>query len=458
MILLIADDEPSVRSNLETLFSKEHQCLICADGLEALAQLKKTCVDLVITDQQMPGLTGLEVIRKGKEISPSTAFILMTAYGTVAQAVEAIQLGADDYILKPFQLTEMAHRIQKIGELRHWRDEAALRSQSLSGTDRIIGCSEAINRVKAFVHQVSPISSPVLLLGESGTGKEVVARAIHECSPRGKHPFVPINCASLSEPLMDSELFGHEKGAFTGAVSTKPGKFELAKSGTLFLDEIGELSPALQAKLLRVLQEKEYFRVGGVQQIRTDARVIAATHRNLPEMVKQGRFREDLFFRLNVLSIELTPLRRRPEDIPLLVDLFWQKMCRDLDKQLQLSDTARENLLRYSYPGNVRELQNTIERLIVLGSPFASVEPLALPSEYGAGHVPSSPIPPKLDLTLSFEELLDAFERRILVEALHATKGNQKAAGKMLKLSRGALQYKLKKHGLTSADDEKDAA
>jgi DNA-binding NtrC family response regulator len=455
MVILVADDAPGIRNTLLQLLKKDHEVILCEDGEAALQVLEKRAVDLVITDHQMPKVSGIDVIRRGKEKAPGTAFLLMTAFGSIEQAVEAIRLGAEDYLLKPFDLSEIEHRIARIEDLKTWKAESALKEESATGSARLIGQSTALQRAREFIAKVAPVPSPVLLLGPSGSGKEVISKAIHESGPRAKRPFVAINCASLSEQLMESELFGHEKGAFTGAVAAKPGKFELAKGGTIFLDEIGEITPALQAKLLRVLQEKEFFRVGGVKQVMTDARVITATHRPLKEMVKQGTFREDLFFRLNVLSFELPPLAKRPEDIPPLIEFFWGRLTREFGKNLTLSPEALQVLHTYSYPGNVRELQNVLERLVVLGSESGSIDAGTLPLEFhsesrtqmaGAGGTPR-----ELSSEKGLTEVLEECEARLVSQAMETTGHNQVKAAEILRITRGALQYKLKKYGFLKA-------
>ncbi len=449
MLILIVDDEPGIRKSLHQLLKNQHQVVQCEDGQAAYQTLEKTSFDLVITDNQLPGLSGLELIRRGKEISPATSFLLMTAFGSVEQAVEAIRLGADDYLMKPFDIAEIEHRVHRIEELQAWKNENTLRIEAARGADRLIGKSPAMNAAREFIKKVATAPSPVLLLGASGTGKEVVAKAIHESGPRSVRPFIAINCASLNEQLMESELFGHEKGAFTGANAAKPGKFELAKGGTLFLDEVGELGAGLQAKLLRVLQEREFFRVGGVRQIKTDARVIAATHRQIKEMVKSGHFREDLYFRLNVLTFELAPLADRPEDVPLLIDALWERLTRDMGKRYELPAETKHALRTYPYPGNVRELQNVLERLAVLAPPSGLISRENLPPEFSAV-APPSPLDQSQTHRLGnagLTERIEELEQSLIQQAMEQTHHNQVRAAERLKITRGALQYKLKKYG-----------
>ena len=365
MRILIVDDENGVRLSLNELLKERFETETAEDGAEALKLITEKSFELIISDFKMPHLNGLELLAKVREISPLTSFILMTAQGSIEGAVNAIQAGADDYIAKPIEFTEMLHRIDRIIELRAWQAQKDLLADENKKTN-LIGKSTFITDVKKFITQVAVVQSPILLLGPSGTGKEVVARSIHEAAPTSGKPFVAINCASLSEQLIESELFGHEKGAFTGAVSSKPGKFELAAGGTIFLDEIGEMPMALQAKLLRVLQEKEFCRVGGTRQIKSQARVVAATHRNLKDWVSRGLFREDLYFRLNVLQYEMIPLCQRKDDITILIAYYWNLLSEELAIKSSLTPAAKIILENYNYPGNVRELKNIIERLIVL--------------------------------------------------------------------------------------------
>lgn len=458
MVILVADDEAGLRESLQTYLSRHHEVIGCPNGEAALAVMKNRVVDLLLTDHQMPGMTGLELIRQAKESGAAQAIILMTAYASIDQAVEAIRLGADDYLVKPFDFAELRHRIQRVDDLRSWNAEAQLKSDPPGTNTGILGSSANIRAANEFVGKVANVAAPVLITGPSGSGKEIIARAIHTSGSRAKRPFVAINCASLSEQLIESELFGHEKGAFTGAIAMKPGKFELANGGTIFLDEIGELSPGIQARLLRVLQEKEFYRLGGVKQIKTDARVIAATHRPLKQMTKDGGFREDLFFRLSVLMFDLLPLSQRPEDVPVFIDFFWAKFNRELGRKLTLTKEARAALLRYAYPGNVRELQNVLERMVVLGGELGSVTADALPMEF-RGDTPASTAP-SLDASLPLAEQIEAFEKRLIGEALERSKGSQAKAADMLGVNRATFHYKLKKYGFVgdTSDEDKDAA
>lgn len=458
MRIIIADDAPGIRNSLVELLKDKHEVIECETGEEALGIIEKKSIDLVITDNRMPKVTGLALIRRGKEISPSTGFVLMTAYASVDDALEAIRLGAEDYFTKPFDLSEVLHRIGRIEQLREWKVETELKEASRT-TSGLIGNSPSVRNTREFISKVAADTAPILLLGPSGSGKELVARSIHDTGPRAHRPFIAVNCASLGEQLLESELFGHEKGSFTGATTTKPGKFELASGGTLLLDEVGELSPAIQARLLRVLQEKEFYRVGGVRQIHCDARVIAATNRNLKEMVRLGNFREDLFFRLNVLAFELEPLAQRAEDITLLIPFFWDRLVRERGKRVRLSPSALEDLKHYQYPGNIRELQNILERLVVLASADSTVESEALPPEVRgakASHFTTAKEAvkseetrpqPEADGLKGLDDLVADYERWLVLNAMEKSKFRQVDAAVLLKITRGALQYKLKKYG-----------
>lgn len=456
MRILVCDDDQSICLGLKTLLGEHHDVVIFHDGAKALEYLSKQAPDLVISDNHMPGLTGMELLPKIKEQSPQTSVILMTAFGSVEQSVQAIKLGADDYLTKPFDFAEVEYRVQRLEDLKSWKAENTLKLEEGRGVNRLIGDSQSTKEMKRFITQVATVDSPVLLLGPTGSGKEMVARAIHESGPRANRPFIAINCASLQEQLMESELFGHEKGAFTGAVAAKPGKFELANGGTLFLDELGELSQGLQAKLLRVLQEKQFYRVGGTREITSGARVIAATHRGLKEMVATGAFREDLYFRFNVLSFELPPLSARREDIPILIDFFMKGLEKQLGKPARLTKETRELLLKYPYPGNVRELKNVLERLVVVCPPTGMVGPFALPSEFHLTHQPtaagSAPAGTAVLGEQGLTETVEAFEASLIAASLEQSKQNQAQAARILKIDRSALRYKMKKYGLLGGE------
>lgn len=463
MRILVVDDEVGLRNSLKELLSETYDVETAEDGEKALQLIQEKSFEIVLSDLKMPKLDGLGLLAKIREISPLTSFILMTAQGSIEGAVAAIHAGADDYLSKPIEFAEVFHRINRIIELRAWNTKKILNSSEKNKT-KLIGESQFLLDTKKFIEKVAAVNSPVLLLGPSGTGKEVVAKAIHEANQDSNSPFVAVNCASLSENLLESELFGHEKGAFTGAVASKPGKFELAAGGTIFLDEIGELQLNLQAKLLRVLQEKEFCRVGGTRVIKSQARVVAATHRNLKELVDKGLFREDLYFRLNVLQYQMTPLCERKEDISLLINHFWNHICEDLGMKSSLSPSARTVLEQYHYPGNIRELKNVLERLIVLTPQNGRVDLAQLPAEI-ANRPPAEPevaqpvTPTEINSTefqpplwkpgMAVEDYLDHIEGEVLQRAFEIVGENQVQAAELLGLNRGTLQYKIKKHQLT---------
>jgi two-component system, NtrC family, response regulator PilR len=448
MRILLVDDDPVIRMTLSDLFKGKHETLQCENAEEVILKLEKSAWDLVITDNRMGGLSGLDLIRKGKVLSPSTSFFLVTAFASVDQAVEAIRIGADDYVMKPIDLDEMEHRVRRIEDHRHWKNDSSLRKETSKGVSRLIGESKNVCDAKLFIEKVASVPSPVLILGPTGSGKEVLAQAIHETSDRAKRPFVAINCASLSEQLIESELFGHEKGSFTGATVAKPGKFELANGGTIFLDELGELSLELQAKLLRVLQEKEYCRVGGVRTLKTDARVIAATNRDIKSLSSEGKFREDLYFRLNVLVFENLPLSQRGDDIKPLTKYFWTILSKELGRNCTLSKDTLEAMASYSFPGNVRELRNTLERLLVLGPSEGEIQIELLPPEFlssavEVGSEGASEL--GLDLSNGYTAAIEVLESKIIEGALKRCGNNQVRAAALLKLPRGTFQSKLNK-------------
>jgi nitrogen regulation protein NR(I) len=461
--VLIADDKASMREMLtQAMEAKGFEVVAVADGNAAVTQAEHG-VDLVITDLRMPGKDGLEVLQGVRRASPDTEVIVMTAFGTVENAVEAMRLGAFDYILKPFSIDELELKVdraldrhQLASEVRYFKEEEARRSGPM------IGQGAAMQQVQRLIDKVAASTSPVLVQGESGTGKELVAREIHRRSPRANGPFIAVNCAALSEGVLESELFGHEKGAFTGAVAVRKGRFELADGGTLFLDEIGELPAPVQVKLLRVLQEKEFERVGGTKTISVDARIVCATHRDLKRAIADGDFREDLYYRLNVISIDLPPLRDRREDIPPLAEHFLARYGREMAKPVKLTAEVVDRLSHYRWPGNIRELQNVVERAVVLcegdqlavadlprelleqaggAPPEPAAAPAALPE---TGHEPPTPEHPT-DLTAR----LDALEKAIILETLQQHRWNQTKVAAALGLKRSSLQYKMKKHGLT---------
>jgi len=457
--ILVVDDERSMREFLEICFRREgYDVATAADVDSALALLEADDYDVVISDLQMPGRSGLELLHAVRDTSPETAVILITAFATTETAIAAMKEGAYDYVTKPFKVDEIRLVVEKALEKKLLsRENRRLRSelQSQLRQRELVGTSAAMHRVYELVNQVAETRTNVLVSGESGTGKELVARAIHTRSERRERPFVAINCGAIPENLLESELFGHVKGAFTGAVSGKEGLFETADGGTLFLDEVGELPGALQVKLLRVLQERTIRRVGGTSDRRVDVRILAATNRRLEEEVAAGRFREDLYYRLNVIEITIPPLRERIEDVPMLVQHFVDKYARELGKPIrEVRAEALRRLLAYSYPGNVRELENAIERAVAL-SKDGLIGEEALPPQILQPPEPATGgriSPTGVDL----EELVNEYERGLLLEALRRTKGVKKRAAGLLGISFRSFRYRLEKLGLDTPSDDGD--
>src|SRR6187431_1589901 len=369
--ILVVDDHDSLRKGLvRALNNAGHDVEEAPNGTVAIERLQDSQFDVVLTDLRMGGADGMDVLRTTRSIQPSAAVILMTAFGSIHTAVEAMKIGAFDFVQKPFEIEEMELKIEKAIELRHLKyqvDYLRHEQQDIYDFDRIVGASGALQSVLAIVKKVARSNSTVLVRGETGTGKELIAGAIHHNSNRANRAFVKVNCAALQENLLESELFGHEKGAFTSADKQRIGRFEQADGGTLFLDEVGDMSPSTQAKILRVLQEHEFERLGGTRTVRVDVRIITATNRNLSEMVGTGAFREDLYYRLNVVSIEMPPLRERKDDIVPLASSFIRRFAAELKKKIDgIDGDAQKLLMRYNWPGNIRELENTIERAMLL--------------------------------------------------------------------------------------------
>jgi len=443
--VLVVDDEPAQRELVGGFLRKQgFEVAEAPDGRTALERFRKEPFDLLLTDQRMPGLSGLELLEAARAVTPAVSMIIMTAYGTIETAVAAIKGGAADYLTKPLNLDELLHRIAQVRERQRLIMENRELREALQERHRvegIIGESGRMQEVLSLVRRVAGSDATILIQGESGTGKELIARAIHYASPRAGAPLVSVNCAALPETLLESELFGHEKGAFTGAVAARKGRFELADGGSLFLDEIGDLPLHLQVKLLRVLQEREFERVGSSRPVSVDVRLLAATHRDLEALVRAGRFRDDLYYRINVVSISLPPLRERREDIPLLLDHFVEKFARRNGKRISgLTRDAREALLRYDYPGNVRELENLVERAVVLTrDEVIGLEDLPLGVKEREGETSG-----ETSLTVRVEGL----ERRMIREALDRADGVQTRAAEILGISERVLRYKLKKYGL----------
>lgn len=445
--ILVVDDEKSICETLYFLFKDEYKVITAQSGQQALRLLEEK-PDLIILDILMPEMDGIEVLKKVKESDPQIGVIMLTAVNKVKTAVEAMKLGAIDYITKPFEVEEVRLIVQRIMDYQQLSDEVKYLQEISKDYKRVefIGKSEAIQKVLERVKKVSDTSTTVLISGESGVGKELVAKLIHFQGPRKEKPFIAVHCAALPENLIESELFGYEKGAFTDATERKLGMFDLAKDGTLFLDEIGEMPLSTQAKLLRVIQEREYIRLGGVKVIKTEARLLAATSKDLKEEVKKGKFREDLYYRLNVFPIFIPPLRERREDIPLLVDHFLSTFQKRLHLSTKsISPESKSILQEYSWPGNVRELENIIERTLVLHREEKVILPLHLPEDLKKKEV----IPPS-EKGLSLRESLQRYERLLIEEALKEAGGNKSKAAKILKTTRRILNYHMKKLNLPS--------
>jgi two-component system response regulator HydG len=455
--LLVADDDSAVRQSLERTLTREgYRVLLASDGQAALERLQGGGIDLVLSDLKMPGLTGLELLRAAKVVAPEVDVIMLTAFGTVEEAVKAMKEGACDFLTKPFQRAQLIRVINQALERRALiAQNRALqrRLDDLLRQGNIIGTSPAFRRMMTLVDQVATSSATVLIQGESGTGKELIARAIHDKSPRRNGPFVAVNCAALPETLLESELFGYEKGAFTGAAGRKEGRFELAGGGTLFLDEVGDLSPVTQPKILRVLQEGEFERVGGTRTIRVDVRIVAATNQELAQLVREKRFREDLYYRLNVITVTAPPLRERREDVRVLAEHFLRVYAAKNNRRLDegFSEDAIRRLEAYSWPGNVRELENVVERAVVLAR-GSCVELSDLPdSVAGATPLPEGVISFKIGTPLH------EVETRMLEETLRATKGNKTLTAKILGIDPKTVFRKLKQGEMEEPPAERPA-
>ena len=455
--VLVVDDEQSMQEFLEIFLRSEgFEAVTAGDLPTALVHMQEDDFDVVITDIQMPGGTGLDLLRAVQESAAETPVIMMTAFASTETAISAMKEGAYDYITKPFKVDEIRVVVEKAlekkllaSENRRLKSELKTRSRSRS----IIGNSAPMQQVMDLVQQVADTKANVLISGESGTGKEVVAREIHRAGDRRDLPFVAVNCGAIPENLLESELFGHVKGAFTGAVQNKSGLFEVAEGGSVFLDEIAELSLALQVKLLRVIQERSFRRVGGTSDLTFDARILTATNRQLQEEVAEGRFREDLYYRLNVIEIALPPLRDRRDDIPLLVQHFVERYTRELGKPVQgMSDAAMARLVEHDFPGNVRELENVIERAVALCRGEV-IDTDVLPPTLLSPRETARParIPPE---GVKLDELVDAFERSMLLEALEQTDGVKKRAAARLGITFRSFRYRLEKLGLEDGGEE----
>jgi two-component system, NtrC family, response regulator PilR len=453
--ILVVDDEQSMREFLEILLTKAgHEVALAADAASALARFAGPPFDLVITDLRLGRGSGLDVLREVKATAPATEVVMMTAFASTENAIQAMKLGAYDYVLKPFKVEELQLVVAKalehralVAENRVLRHRVGDRRR---GDEEILGRSPAIDEVRQLVAKVAGTGTTVLVTGESGTGKEVVARTIHAKGPRHDQPFVAINCGAIPEGLIESELFGHEKGSFTGAAEQKPGLFEVAGSGTLFLDEVGELPPSVQVKLLRALQERKIRRVGGSGDLTMSARIIAATNRDLAAEVQAGRFREDLFYRLNVIQVKMPPLRERREDLPLFLDHFLERFSAELGRpRPAIAPEAQRLLLAYGYPGNVRELANVVERAVTLCEGAVVDATVLPPSVRGAAAIAGAAGATALPSEgLDLQAHLDAIERAILEKALQRTGGVKTEAARLLSLTFRSLRYRLAKYGI----------
>jgi DNA-binding NtrC family response regulator len=441
--ILVVEDEDKLRRVIQLQLQSAGFEVEQAGAAEPALKLSDRA-DLVITDLRLPGMDGLDLLAAIRRQNSATPVIVMTAYGSVETAVEAMKAGAADFVMKPFSLDHLMTVVQKALEVRALRDENKKLREELGFRykfDNIIGRSPAMQEVFATITRVAPTRATVLLAGESGVGKDLIARAIHYHSPRHDKPFVKINCTALPENLMESELFGYEKGAFTGAVASKPGKFEQADTGTVMLDEIGDVPPGVQVKLLRVLQERELERLGSNKTKHIDVRVIAATNVDLRIALENGTFREDLYYRLNVLPLNIPPLRQRKEDIPYLAEHFMRKVSREMGRECTLSQNAIDRLMQYDWPGNVRELENVIERSIVLcGSSQLDADDVKI----DAGRSRAA----QADNFLPAGMSLDAYEQEIIREALRRANGNKSQAARLLGITRNALRYRLSQMGL----------
>lgn len=451
-----------MRDFLAIMLKKEgYNVATAEDGSEACQSIEEDIYDLVISDIKMPGMNGLELLRHVKQVSPQTLVVMMTAFSSTEDAVLAMKQGALDYITKPFDIEKIKLVIKNALDRKKLHEEHEYYKRQYEhkfDVGNIVGNSLAIRQIFDMIQRVSPGKSTVLITGESGTGKELIARAIHQNSPRRDNPFVAVSCGAIPESLLESELFGHIKGSFTGAIANKMGLFELADTGTLFLDEIGELPLLIQVKLLRVLQERQFKRVGSTKDISIDVRIIAATNRDLRKMVEDNLFREDLYYRLHVIPIHLPPLRERKEDIPILVEHFLEKCSREIGKHFtRLTEQAMAKLLAHNWPGNIRELENAIERAVALETD-AVIDVASLPENlrgatgHGSSLIPTE-IPPE---GLHLENVVDEIEKDLLVKALERTGWVKKRAAKLLNLSFRSFRYRLDKFHIDDDSSEND--
>ena len=452
--ILIVDDEKNYLLVLEALLGPQgYEIITVNNAHDALRSVREADLDLVITDVKMPGMNGIELLEECKKIKPELPVIIMTAYGSIEMAVDAMKKNAYDYITKPFQNEQLKLTVKKALDNYRLIKQNKLLSQALSDRFRygnMVGKSKPILKIYDIIDKVAQSKASVLITGPSGTGKELIAKSIHYGGSRRDRPFVSINCGALTETLLESELFGHERGAFTGAVALKKGRFELADGGTLFLDEVGDMPPPLQVKLLRVLQEMEFERVGGTRTIKVDVRVLSASNRNIKDDVAEGIFREDLFYRLNVIQIEVPPLRERADDIPLLVKHFIEKYISDEDKgPIELSPEVWKAFYTYTWPGNVRELENVIERAVVLSSgEMITLE--ELPDNLLEKNEEEIDLNKIVPLNLALPEALERLEKKLVIRALKYSDNVQSRAAEILGISRRMMNYKMKKYEITN--------
>jgi two-component system response regulator HydG len=447
--ILIVDDEPSIREACADVAKQTGMKVLTAGTAEeALEILDTSAIDILLTDLILPQTSGLELLKRAHESYPALPVIVLTQYGTIDSAVAATRMGAADYVTKPFRIDELRARLEQAARAVELQQENRLLREQLRtrpGFGGLVGVSERMQRVYKVVQKISQYESAVLILGESGTGKELVARSVHFLGPRKDRPFVPVDCSSLTPTLIESELFGYVKGAFTGALHTKQGLLEAANGGTLFLDEIGDMPVDMQARLLRAIQEREIKPVGSTERRRIDVRVIAATNRDLELAIRNGMFRQDLYFRLNVVQIKLPPLRDRKSDIPLLVTYFLEKFSKLEESPRTVSEEAMRRLIAYDWPGNVRELENALERAVALGSgPIVSIADL--PTNL---HYPTSERAPDKDELLPLEDM----ERRAILHTLRATSGDKLQAARILGIGKTTLYRKLKQYEMESTQD-----
>lgn len=462
--ILVVDDEDSIREFLEIMLKKEnYEVTTAEDGLRAKEILTKKSFDMVISDLQMPNMTGIELLKHVKESYPDIVFMLITAFGTTESAVDAMKMGAYDYVTKPFKIDEVRLNIANALRSKSLETEVRILKKELVkeySFQNMIGNSAPMHAVFDLIKRVSSAPTNVLITGESGTGKEVVAKAIHYNGPLKDRPFVTVNCGAIPENLMESEMFGHKKGSFTGAIADKVGLFEVADGGTLFLDEVGELPASIQVKLLRAIQERIIRRVGATDDMKVEVRIIAATNRNLEDMVAKGTFRQDLFYRLNVIGIRTPPLRERQEDIPILAQHFLAKYNEKMNKSIaSISAEAMEIMKGYNYPGNVRELENMIERTVALES-GSTILPESLPPMVStpAGRKMASSNEIEVgDSGLDLDKVMGQIEKELLIKAIHSAGGVKKKAAKLLHISFRSMRYRIEKYNLgIVGDDELD--